>query len=363
MSIVAINSVWEYSEQKGTGLLILQFIAKHENVDGVAFPGVPRIARYCKITETYVYRILKQLEKARDLYIRHGGGRRVKNLYLIPHGKSIEQIQSILTLKQYFNLDGVTAHLHAIWLKDGRGEQPVIEIPSQSKKSLSIRNGEPQYTVLNPEPQDTVSDRQRSVNPEPQEQYPEQAYTQTLNHSTPESVIKVSKVFKEEKEAPPAHSQNPQPPAPAPAPEPAPTDPIDQGPAICNLYRNNISISLGPIQHQYIESDIIDLDRAGYDPLEVFTYAITQTALNDIEKPFKYMLEIINNVLKSKKPLAAYISHRQAKTKRNGGPKNGHSANSSGARHNQADGDDPEGKRIERFLASLDATQPASVNP
>lgn len=190
MSIAAIESVWEYSEQKGTGLLVLQFIAKHENVDGVAFPGIPRIARYCKITETYVYRILKQLEKSRDLYIRHGGGRRIKNLYLIPHGKSIEQVQSILTLKQYFSLDGVTAHLHATWLKDERGEQPVIEIPSQSKKSLSIRNGEPQYTVSNPEPQYTVSDREKGANPEPQEQNTVQTDTQTVNGSTPESTAK-----------------------------------------------------------------------------------------------------------------------------------------------------------------------------
>lgn len=181
---------------------------------------------------------------------------------------------------------------------------------------------------------------------------------QSVSSITRDYTETTSEIKEEKEEAPPApprlpaRSQSPSAPPPSTTPEPAPTDPIAQGPIICDLYRNNISMSLGPIQHQYIESDIVDLDRAGYDPLQVFTYAITQTALNDIEKPFKYMLSIIADVRDSKKPLAAYISHRQAKTKRNGGP-NGHSANGSGAGTDRADGNDPEGQRIEAFVAGL----------
>jgi hypothetical protein len=120
--------------------------------------------------------------------------------------------------------------------------------------------------------------------------------------------------IKEEKEAPPAHSQNPQP----PAPEPAPTDPLDQELVIFKLYRESITPMPCSIEVDHIVSDIVDLSMAGYNALDVFTYAITQ-AVGANARKLNYIQAIVKNIRDSKMPLAAYIEKRQAKTKRNGG--------------------------------------------
>lgn len=171
---------------------------------------------------------------------------------------------------------------------------------------------------------------------------------------TKERVFKETKQIKEEKEEPqpPARSQSPQPPPPAPAP----TDPIAQELVILDLYRDSITPLPCRLEIDHIVSDITDLSMAGYNALDVFRYAITQ-AVGANARKLNYIQAIVKNIRDSKMPLAAYVQKRQAKTKRNGGS-NGNSANSNGAGINQAD--DPEGERIENFLASLDA-QPAPV--
>jgi len=124
----------------------------------------------------------------------------------------------------------------------------------------------------------------------------------------------------------PAHSQSPQPPAPASAPKPAPIDPIAQELVILDMYRKNICPLPGSIEIDHIVSDITDLSQAGHDALEVFTYAITQAVMSNARR-LKYIQAIVKNVRDSNMPLAAYIQKYQAKSKRNGGPTNGHSPN------------------------------------
>lgn len=144
---------------------------------------------------------------------------------------------------------------------------------------------------------------------------------------TKERVFKETKQIKEEKEeAPPTHSQSPQSPAPAPAPKsaPAPTGPIAQELAILDLYRKNITPMPAPLTYDSIAADILDLDQAGQDPLEVFTYAITQAVGASVLR-YNYIQAIVADIRDSKMTLAAYIQKRQAKTNRNGGSSNGKS--------------------------------------
>ena len=117
-----------------------------------------------------------------------------------------------------------------------------------------------------------------------------------------------------------------QPPPPASAPEPAPTDPIDQELVIFKLYRESITPMPCSIEVDHIVSDIVDLSMAGYNALDVFRYAITQ-AVGANARKLNYIQAIVKNIRDSKIPLAAYIEKRQAKTKQNGGPTNGHSPN------------------------------------
>lgn len=76
--------VWEHSEQKGTGLLLMLAIADHAHDDGGgAYPSVATLARKARTTPRHIKRLLPQLEAAEELTIQRGKG---------PHGTNIYQV-------------------------------------------------------------------------------------------------------------------------------------------------------------------------------------------------------------------------------------------------------------------------------
>lgn len=62
MSIKIMTNVWDYSETKGSALLLMLAIADHANDYGEAFPGIVRLAKKTRLSERQVSRLIQQLE-------------------------------------------------------------------------------------------------------------------------------------------------------------------------------------------------------------------------------------------------------------------------------------------------------------
>lgn len=62
MSIEATKLVWAKTQATGNAMLVLLAIAEHINAGGKAWPSIPRLARYCRISERSVMRNLAVLE-------------------------------------------------------------------------------------------------------------------------------------------------------------------------------------------------------------------------------------------------------------------------------------------------------------
>jgi hypothetical protein len=78
-----MSAVWECSLQKNAGLLIMLAIADHADDDGIAYPGVPRLARKARVTERHARRLIHQLARAGEIEIASGAGKNGTNVYRI----------------------------------------------------------------------------------------------------------------------------------------------------------------------------------------------------------------------------------------------------------------------------------------
>ncbi len=67
MSIAVSSQVWEYSRQKSGNLLVLLAIADHADERGIAWPGIPLLARKTRLSERHVRRCLISLAVADEL--------------------------------------------------------------------------------------------------------------------------------------------------------------------------------------------------------------------------------------------------------------------------------------------------------
>ena len=105
MSIKIMTRVWDLSEHKGTARLLLLALADHASDDGVAWPGIPRLAHKTKVTERQVKRLLRTLEQSGELYTNVQGGRGNANLYLITLGFSEDEIRKTLVQRFEFELE------------------------------------------------------------------------------------------------------------------------------------------------------------------------------------------------------------------------------------------------------------------
>lgn len=84
MSIKVSAAVWDYSSAKGSELLVLLYIADCCNHDGTgAWPSLGRIARYTRLGERQVRRIIETLEASGELEVEHRRGASRSNIYVI----------------------------------------------------------------------------------------------------------------------------------------------------------------------------------------------------------------------------------------------------------------------------------------
>lgn len=84
MSIEAMQKVWEYSDQKGSALLLLLAIADYAQENGRgAWPSVATLADKIRMTERNTQLLLAKLEEAGELHIEVGAGPHRTNLYNI----------------------------------------------------------------------------------------------------------------------------------------------------------------------------------------------------------------------------------------------------------------------------------------
>lgn len=85
MSIRIMTRVWEYSQHKGSTLLLLLAIADFTDDRGEnAWPSVDTLSRKIRMTERQTRYLLRTLEKSGELVVaRRGGGRKRSNLFRV----------------------------------------------------------------------------------------------------------------------------------------------------------------------------------------------------------------------------------------------------------------------------------------
>lgn len=81
MSIAAMTFVWEHSRLRGTELNLLLAIADFANQDGIAWPGIPTLAKRIRADQRTAQRCLKRIERAGELRIERGAGPSGTHLY------------------------------------------------------------------------------------------------------------------------------------------------------------------------------------------------------------------------------------------------------------------------------------------
>lgn len=108
MSIKASTYVWENSEQKGTALLLMLAIADIANEEGVAWPGVTRLAHKARTTRRNIQLLLRKLEEADELEVCHGTGRYRTNVYALKNYRDslTEKGEDITPLEAWFSGKG-----------------------------------------------------------------------------------------------------------------------------------------------------------------------------------------------------------------------------------------------------------------
>lgn len=96
MSMEIMTRVWDHSKQKGTPLLLLLAIADNANHNGVAFPGIPYLARKTRMSERQVQRVLQDLDESGELAVVRGAARNNANLYYVLVGTDTAQLTRML---------------------------------------------------------------------------------------------------------------------------------------------------------------------------------------------------------------------------------------------------------------------------
>ena len=83
MSVLVTGTVWKTSRQTGSALLLLLAIADIADDEGVAWPGINRLAQKTRLNKRTVYRLLSQLMAEGELEVSSGKGRRNTNHYRV----------------------------------------------------------------------------------------------------------------------------------------------------------------------------------------------------------------------------------------------------------------------------------------
>lgn len=88
--------IWEHSTHKGSELLLLLAIARFANLDGIGWPGIPKLAKAMRMSPRNVQRLLPRLEASGELRVRRNAG---------PHGTHLYQIVMSVSLPLFGEQD------------------------------------------------------------------------------------------------------------------------------------------------------------------------------------------------------------------------------------------------------------------
>lgn len=99
MSVKCMARVWEHSQLKGGGLLLMLAIADHASDDGFAWPGEKRLAFKTRMSERQVRRLITEAETKRELYVHRDRQRRRNNQYLVLLGQTDAQKEKALSTR------------------------------------------------------------------------------------------------------------------------------------------------------------------------------------------------------------------------------------------------------------------------
>ncbi len=78
-----MSHVWDHSKQNGAALLLLLAIADFADDKGMAWPAVETLATKIRMSERYVHRLIKDMEKAGEIRIDYKAGKNGTNRYWI----------------------------------------------------------------------------------------------------------------------------------------------------------------------------------------------------------------------------------------------------------------------------------------
>jgi len=135
LSIKVLSQVWKYSKKRGGALLVLLALADFASDGGVAFPGVPTLAKKARLSARQVRRILRDLVQANELCIDVGKG---------PYGTNLFQV----TICQGDNLSGVTSDASRGDISYQEGVTPMSSNPSGGTVSEPSKRENPPTPLL-----------------------------------------------------------------------------------------------------------------------------------------------------------------------------------------------------------------------
>lgn len=144
MSTHVSTYVWEYSQQKGTTLLLLLAIADMASTEGTAYPSVRTLARLIRMSPRNTQRAIRSLVSSGELVVHENQGRNGTHLYQI-------RVNQTLPL---FKPDGGGDNLSYDTQGLQIGDKPVDKSPGGDTQGLHgvTPRAEGGDTAMSPEP-------------------------------------------------------------------------------------------------------------------------------------------------------------------------------------------------------------------
>jgi hypothetical protein len=145
MSIKVSTEVWLGSRNKSGSLLVLLALADHADDQGIAWPGVPLLARKARLSERHTRRCLNQLAASGELQILPNQARSGKALYKIRLDRLTPDILSSRTSASE-SVTSTSLSSDADDRSSGSSyiEEPSIESPGEPSSTIQIDISNPQ---------------------------------------------------------------------------------------------------------------------------------------------------------------------------------------------------------------------------
>jgi hypothetical protein len=143
VSIKIMSEIWEYSQHKGSALLLLLAIGDFANDERrVAWPSYETLSTKCRCTKRHVISLIAQLESSGELLVERHRGRGHSNSYMVKRFHPLPEMGESEGRKgepQFTNIAGETVN------PSSPIPAPKGELCAQ-KVNFDALKGEPQFT-------------------------------------------------------------------------------------------------------------------------------------------------------------------------------------------------------------------------